>query len=123
MFSAAPYGDQRNFFRVWVTRDETALTLNNQTWTDYGDGHLEFIYYDMNGDGSALVGTPMTFDTTKADLQYGQRVDQDQSSPTFAPQVDGDIHQTPGDIFIFTLHRETGASTNCGVTYEFLEQI
>jgi len=122
-FAAVPYADQRSFFRVWATRDATAITLNDQTWTDVGDGHLEFVQYNYEGDGTALVGTPFTFDTTKALNTFGMRVDIDNSEPTFAPVGDGKIWQSPGDIFIFTMHRENGGASNAGVTYEFLETI
>ena len=66
----------------------------------------------------------MTFDTSKATLIFGSRVNQDTAYSTSA-LFEGrtDIIQTPGDIFIFTMHRETGASCNVGVTYEFAEEI
>lgn len=122
-FAASGYADQRAVLKIWVTRDETAITLNDQVWTDFGDGHLEYILYDTNADGSPLVGTPMTFDTTKALNTFSSRVDQDQTFVTPAPQGDGKVWQTPGDIFIFTMHRETGGSVNVGSVYEFLEAI
>lgn len=116
---ATGYADQRALLRVWSTRDDTAITLNDQTWTDFGDGHLEYLEYD-----NPNVTNPMTFDTTKASLIFGARVDQDKSYATSA-LFEGrtEIYQTPGDIFIFTIHRETGGSCNVGVTYEFAEQI
>lgn len=116
---ATAYGDQRCVFRVWATRDETAITLNDQSWQDFRDGHIEYLEYNNPG-----VATPMTFDTTKAALIFGSRVDQDQSYSTSA-LFEGrtDIHQTPGDIFIFTMHRETGAAANVGCNYEFAEAI
>jgi hypothetical protein len=112
------YSDQRSFLRVWATRDFTAITENSDTWADYGDGHLEYIEYNNGG------GTVMTFDTTKAQLIFGCRVDQDTTYSTSA-LFEGrtEIYKTPGDVFIFTLHRETGASFNGGVTYEFAEAI
>ena len=116
---ATAYGDQRCVFRVWATRDETAITLNDQAWQDFRDAHIEFLEYD-----NPNVATPMTFDTTKAALIFGSRVDQDQSYSTSALfQGRTDIYQTPGDIFIFTMHRETGQATNVGVTFEFAEAI
>ena len=63
--TASAYSDQKSLFRIWSTRDASAITLNNQTWTDYGDGHLEYIIYDTPD-----VATPMTFDTTKAELVF-----------------------------------------------------
>ena len=77
----------------------------------------------MEGDGTALVGAPITFDPLKAAVTFGARVDQDESAPTFAPVGDGKIYQTPGDILIFTMHRENAGVANVGVTYEFLEAI
>lgn len=116
---ATGYADQRCVFRVWVTRDETAITLNDQSWQDFRDGHIDYIEYD-----NPNVGNPIDFDTSKATLVFTARVNQDQSYSTSA-LFEGrtDIQQTPGDIFVFTIHRETGGSTNVGVTYEFAEAI
>lgn len=116
---ATAYGDQRCVFRVWATRDETAITLNDQSWQDFRDGHIDYIEYD-----NPNVATPITFDTTKASLIFGSRVNQDQSYSTSA-LFEGrtEITQTPGDIFIFTMHRETGGSTNVGCNYEFAEAV
>ena len=116
---ATAYGDQRCVFRVWATRDDTAITLNNQTWQDFRDGHIEYIEYD-----NPNVAAPMTFDVTKANLIFSSRVDQDQSYATSALfQGRTEIYQTPRDTFIFTMHRETGQAVNVGVTFEFAEAI
>lgn len=119
MLLATAYADQRAFVRVWATRDLTAITENDQVYRDFGDGHLEYITYD-NPD----VTTPMTFDTSKAQLIFGTRVNQDTSYSTSA-LFEGrtDIYLTPGDLFVFTIHRETGAAANVGVTLEFAEAI
>ena len=116
---ATAYSDQRSIFRVWTTRDETAITLNDQSWQSFRDGNIEYLQYD-NPD----VATPITFDTTKAGLVFSARVDQDKSYATSA-LFEGrtDIFQTPGDIFIFTMHRENGVGANVGVTYEFAEEV
>ena len=116
---ASAYSDQKSVFRVWTTRDNTAITLNNQSWSDFGDGHLEYIIYDTPD-----VATPMTFDTAKAQLIFGCRIDQDSTYSTSA-LFEGrtDIYQTPSDIFILTVHRENGIGANVGVTYEFAEEI
>lgn len=115
---ASAYGDQRAFIRVWATRDETAITLNEQSWTPYRDGNLEYLVYDTPD-----VTTPMTFNTAKAELVFGSRVNADETFVTSA-LFEGatNIYQTPGDIFIFTMHRENGGILNCGVTYEFAEE-
>jgi len=116
---ATAYADQRCVFRVWGTRDATAITENDQSWTDFRDGHLEYIVYDVPN-----VATPMSFDTSKASLTFGARVNQDESYSTSA-LFEGrtDIFQTPNDILVFTMHRESGGSANVGVTYEFAEAI
>lgn len=116
---ATAYADQRSFFRIWTTRDATAITLNDQAWTIYGDGNIEYIQYD-----NPNVTLPMTFDTAKAKLIFGSRVDQDQSYAASA-LFDGHTHfyQTPEDILIFTIHRENGSEVNVGVTYEFAEEV
>lgn len=116
---ASGYSDQRSLLRVWTTRDFSAITENDQTWRDYGDGHLQYLVYDFPDEGAA-----MTFDTSKAELMFGSRVDQDQTYSTSA-LFEGrtEIYQTPGDMFIFTMHRETGGGCNVGVTYEFAEEI
>lgn len=116
---ATAYSDQRAIFRVWATRDETAITLNDQSWQSFRDGNIEYLQYD-----NPNVTTPITFDKTKAQLIFTARVDQDRSYATSA-LFEGrtDIFQTAGDIFIFTLHRESGTAANVGVTYEFAEEI
>ncbi len=115
---ATAYADQKSVFRVWATRDFTAITNNSDSWADFGDGHLEWIYYDEGG------VTPMTLDTAKAALIFTARVDIDTSYATSA-LFEGrtSIHQTPGDMLVFTMHRETGGSVNAGVSYEFAEEI
>jgi len=116
---ATAYADQRSVFRVWATRDFSAITENDQTWSDFGDGALEYIVYDTPD-----VTTPMTFDTSKAELVFGCRVDQDQSYSTSAIfEGRTDIYQTPGQMFVFTMHRENGGNALVGVTYEFAEAI
>lgn len=121
---ATAYADQRCIFRVWITRDDTAVTLNDQIWSDFGDGHIEYVTYGLNQDGSALAGVPIAFTLAKATGQFGCRVDQDQSYSTSA-LFEGrtDIYLTPGDTTIFTMHRETGGNANVGVTFEFAEAI
>ena len=111
---ASAYSDQKSVFRIWTTRDFTAVTDGTQTWSDYGDGHLE----EMVFDGDA------TFDTAKAELIFTCRVNIDETyamSALFEGRTE--IWQTPGDMFVFTMHRETGAGMNAGVTYEFAEEI
>lgn len=117
--SISGYSNAKSFLRVWITRDETAITLNDQVWTDFGDGFLEYIWY-----AQPPVATPMTFDTSKAKVSFGGRVPVDGTliSPAVFDSI-ADIYQSPGDIFIFTMHRETGSSSNSGVTYEFGEEI
>lgn len=121
---ATAYADQKSVFRVWATRDEAAITLNGQVWSDFGDAHIEKIIYNLNPDGTPIAGSPIAFDTTKADLIFGCRVGIDVSYATSA-LFEGrtEIYQTPGDIFIFTMHRESGGSFSGGVTYEFAEAI
>lgn len=115
---ASAYSDQRSFMRIWATRDFTAITDGTQSWSDYKDGHLEKMQYDP------LAITPMLFDTSKAELIFGSRVNQDETYATSA-MYEGrtEIYQTPGDMFVFTMHRETGGACNAGVNYEFAEAI
>jgi len=116
---ANAYSDQKSILRIWATRDFTAITPNDQAWVDYGDAHLEYIEYD-----NPNVTTPMTFDTTKADLIFGSRVNLDESYSTSALfQGRTDIYLTPGDMFVFTMHRENGQGASVGVTFEFAEAI
>lgn len=116
---ASAYSDQRAMIRIWATRDFTAITENDQVWKDYGDGHLEFLEYN-----NPVVATAMTFDIAKANLIFGSRVAIDQSYATSA-LFEGrtSIFLTPGDLFIFTMHRENGLAANVGVTFEFAEEI
>jgi len=114
---ASAYADQRCIFRVWSTRDFSVITENTQTWTDFGDGHLEYIVND--GTGGA-----MDFDTTGLEPVFGCRLNQDQTyskSALFEGRTS--IYLTPGDLFVFTIHRETGTGANVGVTFEFAEEI
>lgn len=119
MLLATAYSDQRSMARVWATRDFTAITDNDQVWRDFGDGHLEYLTYKY-----PVIATPMSFDTAKAQLIFGSRVAQDVPYATSA-LFEGrtDIYLTPGDMFIFTQHRETGAACNVGETLEFAEAI
>jgi len=116
---ASGFSDQRAFVRIWTTRDFTAITGNDQTWGDFGDGHLEYLEYD-NPD----VVTPMSFDTGKATLVFGSRVRQDETYTTTA-LFEGStyVYITPGDMFIFTIHRENGGACNAGASFEFAEEI
>jgi len=117
--SVSAYSAEKSLVRVWATRDATAITLNDQVWRDFGDGYLEYITYD-----NPNVTTPMTFDTAKADLIFGARVPQDgtfTSPATFEGKTE--VHQSAGDIFIFTLHRESGTAQVGGVTYEFGQEV
>jgi hypothetical protein len=121
---ATAYSSERAVFRVWATRDDSVITLNDQAYTDYGDGHLEYIMYSLNADGTPIVGTPISFDATGLKPVFGTRVDANVAYSTSA-LFEGrtEIYQTPGDIFIFTMHRDNGGSTSVGVTYEFAEAI
>lgn len=116
---ASAYSDNKSFMRIWATRDFTAINDGTQVWKDYGDGHLEYMIIDPG------AGTPMTFDTTKAAPPvFGCRVGQDDtyaSSALFEGRTN--VYQTPGDMFIFTMHRENGGSAMVGVVYEFSEEI
>ena len=117
--SISAYSDNKSLLRVWVTRDESAITLNDQSWVVTDDGFLESLQYD-NPD----VATPITFDTSKATLVYGSRVPQDGtfvSPATFEGKTE--VHHSPGDLFIFTLHRENGGAQVGGVTYEIGKEI
>lgn len=116
---ASAYGDQRAMLRVWATRDLTAVAPNDQNWVDFGDGHLDYIAYDQPD-----VTTPMDFDSSKASLIFTCRVNQDETYATSA-LFEGrtNIYITPGDMLVFTMHRENGLAMNAGVTFEFSEDI
>lgn len=116
---ASGYSDNKSMLRIWSTRDFTAINEGSQNWTDYGDGHLEYIILDPS------ETTPMTFDTSKAQpVIFGSRVGQDETYATSA-LFEGrtKIYQTPGDLFVFTIHRENGGLASVGITYEFAEEI
>lgn len=114
---ASAYGDNKCVFRVWSTRDFSAITPNSQSYTDFGDGHLEYIV----NDGS---GGQMTFNTAGLTPVFTCRSSQDDTYATSA-LFEGrtDIYLTSGDLFVFTMHRENGAGANVGVTFEFAEEI
>jgi len=115
---ATAYSSQRALMRIWATRDFTAITDGTQSWSDFGDGHLEYVPYD---DGA---GTPIAFDITGLVPIFGARVGLDESYSTSA-LFEGrtSIYLTPGDMFIFTVHGEAGGTGDAGVTFEFAEEI
>lgn len=121
---ASAYSSERSIITVYQTRDDTAITLNSQTYTDYGDGRLEYVTYNLNADGTPLVGTPISFDTTKANLVFSAQVAANNTYATSA-LFEGrtEIYQSPGDYFIFAMHRDNGGAADVGVTYEFAEAI
>jgi len=112
------YSDQKSFIRVWATRDFTTITENSDTWDDFGDGHLEFI--EANNGGA----TNMDFNTVGLIPIFGCRVNNDFTYSTSA-LFEGrtEIYLTPGDMFVFTMHRENGGACNVGATFEFAEAI
>lgn len=115
--SVAGYADQRCVLRVWVTRDFTAITPGTEVWTPFRDGALEYIE-------RTNLGTDPTFDTAKATIQFGGRINLDETFVSSAVFDDNtELFLTPGDMLIFTIHRENGNNANVGVTYEFAEEI
>jgi hypothetical protein len=121
---ASAYSNERSIVTVYATRDDTAITLNDQAYADYGDGRLEYVTYDLNADGSALSGTPIDFDTSKAQLVFSAQISANSTYATSA-LFEGrtEIYQSPGDYFIFAMHRDNGGAASVGVTYEFGEAI
>ena len=118
-FAISGYSDTKSYLRVWFTRDPSAIILNDQVWTDYGDGFIEYIWYNQ-----PPAATPMSFDTAKAGVTFGGRVPLDGtliSSALFEEAAN--IYLSPGDYLIFTIHRDTGSGSTAGVTFEFGEEI
>lgn len=112
------YSNQKSIFRVWFTRDFSAITDGTQSWSDYGDGHLEYLNYDPN------TATPAVFDNNKAGLTFGCRINLDDTYASTALFNDRtDIYLTAGDMLIFTLHRENGQGASAGVSFEFAQFI
>ena len=115
---AYAYSDQRSLLRIWQTRDLTAISEGSQSWVPYRDGHLEFIEFDPG------AGTPATFDPAKASLAYSSRVNIDSTlniNAVFSKAAS--VILPPGDMLVFTIHRETGGAANVGLTHEFSEEI
>ena len=111
------YADQRSLLRVWITRDVTAISDGTQNWIPFREGNLEYIEHGESG-------TEPTLDTAKAELQFTTRINQDDSfTSTALFDKLTSLFLSPGDIVIFTMHRETGAAVNVGITYEFSEEI
>lgn len=121
---ASAYSGERSIITVYATRDDTAITLNSQVYADYGDGRLEYVTYDLNADGTPLVGTPISFDIAKAQLVFSAQISANSTYATSA-LFEGrtEIYQSPGDYFIFAMHRDNGGAASVGVTYEFGEAI
>ena len=104
---------------MYYTRDTTAITLNDQSWTDYGDGHLEYIWYDEPN-----VATPISFNTAKAVQSFACRLIANvtyETDPVFGDKTE--IALYPGDYLIFTIQKDGGGPANGGVTFEFMEKI
>lgn len=113
------YSDSRGMLKVFYTRDATAVTLNDQSYTDYGDGHLEYVWNDEPD-----VTTPISFDTSKAVQTFGCRLQANityETDPVFGDNTEIGLY--PGDYLIFTIHKDGGGATNGGVTFEFAEKI
>jgi hypothetical protein len=113
------WSDSKGVLKVYVSRDVTAITPNDQTWSDYRDGNLEYMWYDTPN-----VTTPMSFDTTKAEQTFGARLQADvtyETDPVFGEKTEIGIY--PGDYLIFTIHKDNGGPSNGGVTFEFMEKI
>lgn len=111
------YANQEAVARIWATRDFSAITEGNSAWEDITDGHLEGIQR------AATAGT-LAFDTAKAQLVFSSRVESGgtvESTALFQNRTA--IYLTPGDMFVFTLHRINGAIGEGGATFEFAEQI
>ena len=103
--------DTRCTAEVWATRDDTAITLNGDTFTNYGEGHLEY-----------LIPTNATFDTAKAVQTYAAKTPANSTVETSAVyQGVSEIIQTPGDILIFSFTATPNIAAS--VTYEFAEAI
>lgn len=121
---ASAYSSERSIITIYATRDDTAITLNDQVYTDYRDGRLEYLTYNLNADGTPLVGTPISFDRTKAELVFSAQIP-DNSTYATSALFEGrtEIYQSPGDYFIFAMHRINGGAADVGVTYEFGEAI
>lgn len=112
--SVSAYSDQKSIMRLWGTRDFTAITDGTDTWSDYGDGHLEYM----------VVSGTASFDITKANLRLGARVMIDRTESVNLIDELTKIWLTPGDMFVVTVHRETANQTaNVGATIEFLQEI
>ena len=114
---AVGYADEKCILRVWNTRDSTAITQGNSVWTDFGDGHIEYLE-------RSVTGSTMSLNTAKANLTFSSRVPKENSYTTSALfQKEVKIYGTPGDYLIITIHRETGAATKGGATLEIGQEI
>ena len=120
MIAANAYANNKVIFRIWNTRDETAIDSGTQSWIPFKDGHLEYMELD-EGAGAGQ----MSFDTSKASLTYTSRVDTDTTFTTSALfDHRSDIYLSPGDYLIITMHREDGTSNALvGSTIEFSEEV
>ena len=113
------WSDAKGVLKVHYTRDATAITLNDQSWADYGDGHLEYIWYDYPN-----VTTAVSFDSTKAAQTFACRLIPNvtyETDPVFGEKTE--IALFPGDYLIFTIQKDGGGPANGGVTFEFMEKI
>lgn len=114
------YGNQKGVVRVWKTRENasTAIELNDQDWTDYGDGHLEYI---IRQEGV----TAMAFDTGQAELitQARFNIDETIKIDDFS-DIRTSLDLYPGELIVVTINREnlTGV-IDCGAVLSFAEKV
>lgn len=114
------FGSKNSVYRVWTTRDETAINLGTQSWESVYDGNIDILEYDPG------AVTPITFDTSKASLLFSIRAP-NESAGTFITSSIFDEHlkifSPPGEITIFTMHASNGGPVSVGLTYEYAEEI
>lgn len=120
IFSINGYANQKSMLRLWKTRVnfDTAITEGTQTWTDYGDGRLEYIVIDPD------ELTPMTFDVSEAVSIISGRVPLDGN--TILNQFDNNessLFITSGDLYVVTMNRENGGSALVGASIQFGEEV
>ena len=114
------YGDNKGIVRLWKTRAgyDTAITIGTQSWTDYGDGRLEYIILDPT------ETTPMTFNSALAQPLVAGRF---AANETVAVDVfntpQSDLFITAGDLLVVTANRDNGAGMSAGASIQFGEEV
>jgi hypothetical protein len=109
-FDATVSQDDENIFRIYLTRDPSAVSVTAGDWTP--SPLTSGVEYAINDDSDA--GRTFTFNNANALLVYSSRFEVDQP---FQVVVSDDVRLAPGDYIVFTC--QTAGADEVFVTTSF----